>query len=82
MNLSELSISQVTLLIYTNWRNVNFGAKPYLQAMFSLNKITDEYFQDRGTEIVARFLCNASTWKGEFAREIKKELKRRLKGAK
>lgn len=67
--------------IYALWRdkngkpNVWYGAKPYLEAMASLDKITDKYFADRGDDIVAYFLGNATTWKGDDARRIKKELR-------
>lgn len=61
--------------ISQNWKNVNFAAKPYLSAMFSLNKVTDKYGMDDGKSIILYFLCNAFTWRGEIARKIKKELK-------
>ena len=71
--------------IRKNWKksvsgtDVWFGAKPYLDAMSTLDKISDEYGCDSGKSIVAYFLGNASTWKGEVAREIKKELNAMLK---
>ena len=71
--------------IRKNWKksvsgtDVWFGAKPYLAAMFSLDKISDNYGCDSGKSIVAYFLANAATWKGEVAREIKKELNAMLK---
>lgn len=43
--------------------------------MYSLNSIDDKYVMDSGRSIVAYFLSNALSWKGEKAREIKKELK-------
>lgn len=54
---------------------VNFAAKPYLDAMASLNSIEDNYGWDSGKTIVLYFLGNASTWRGETAKAIKKELK-------
>jgi hypothetical protein len=54
---------------------VNYAAKPYLQAMFTLTNITDYYGMDNAKSVVARFLCNAGSWRGDVAREIKKELK-------
>ncbi|MCK9543441.1 MAG: hypothetical protein M0R03_15580 [Novosphingobium sp.] len=53
-----------------------FGAKPYVQAMQTLNKIEDNYGMDSGKSIVLYFLANAGTWRGDKAREIKKELKK------
>lgn len=61
--------------IRKDWQKVYFGAKPYLDAMSTLNKVTDNYFEDDAKSIVLYFLSNASTWKGENAKRIKKELK-------
>jgi hypothetical protein len=72
-------IYQIAAEIKKDWKNVYFGAVPYLDAMFSLDKITDNYVYDSGQEIVARFLANAGTWRGETARRVKKELNALLK---
>lgn len=58
---------------------VYFGAKPYLAAMSQLNTVSDDYGMDSGRSIVNYFLANASTWRGEKAREIKKELNAMVK---
>ena len=58
---------------------IYFGAVPYLQAMSVLNTIDDNYGMDDARSIVNYFLANASTWRGEKAREIKKELKAMVK---
>ncbi len=78
-DLSMMTLSKIASLIKRDWKNVNFGAKPYLDAMFSLNAITDNFYQDSGSSIVAYFLANATTYKGELAKAIKKELNKRLK---
>lgn len=68
-----------------NWKksvsgtDLNYAAKPYLDAMESLDKISDPYGMDSGTSIVAYFLSNASSWRGDKAKEIKKELNAMLK---
>jgi len=54
---------------------VNYAAKPYLQAMFTLTNIDDYYFMDSASNIVGRFLSNAGQWRGETAKRVKKELK-------
>ena len=77
--LNERSISAIADEIENDWKNVNYAAKPYLDAMFSLNNIKDKYIMDSGYSIVAYFLSNASGWKGETAKRIKKELKGMLK---
>jgi hypothetical protein len=61
--------------------NINFAAKPYLAAMGDLQSVNENYFQEgSGRDIVLRFLCNASSWHGENARRIKKELNTMVKG--
>lgn len=65
--------------IYDNWSKINYAAKPYLEAMAGLNSINDNYGYDDGRSIIAYFLSNASSWKGDKAREIKAELKKMLK---
>lgn len=61
--------------IVADWKNVYFGAVPYLEAMLTIDKITDMYFCDDAKGIVLYFLSNAGSWKGETARRIKAELK-------
>lgn len=70
---------QIAAEISKDWKKVNFAAKPYLEAMYSLDSITDKYIMDSGKSIVAYFLSNASTWRGETAKRIKKELNDILK---
>lgn len=65
--------------IRRNWNPIWFGAVPYLDAMCSLDKVTDDYGADSGQLIVAYFLSNAATWRGETARRIKAELNGILK---
>jgi hypothetical protein len=61
--------------IYKTWKNVNYAAKPYLEAMASLNSINDTYIMDSAKSIVLYFLGNATSWRGDDARRIKAELK-------
>ena len=79
-NLPNLDIKEIAQIIKDDWKNVHYSALPYLEAMFALKSIKDSYYQDSGEEIVARFLCNANSYKGEIARAVKKELNKRLKG--
>lgn len=66
--------------ITQDWgQKVNFGAVPYLGAMRSLDSVNEPYGQDSGKSIVAYFLCNAGTWRGEVARRVKKELNAMIK---
>ena len=75
------TLSVIALEIRMDWKNVYFGAVPYLQAMSTMDSINDDYGMDSGSSIVAYFLSNATTWRGEKAREIKKELNSMLKKA-
>jgi hypothetical protein len=79
-NLSKVrSLSEIAREIDQNWPNVYFGARPYLNALYSLDKVTDSYGMDSADSITRYFLSNATTWRGETARRIKEELKRMLK---
>ena len=72
-------ISEIAREIARDWKNVNYAAKPYLSAMYSLNSMKDDYGMDSAEMIVAYYLSNATTWRGETAKRIKAELKQRLK---
>ena len=61
-----------------NWSNVNFAAKPYLDAMGDLSSVTDRYGADSASSIVRYFLANAGSWRGDVARRVKAELKSML----
>lgn len=65
--------------IIKDWKNVNYAAKPYLTAMLSLQLVTDVFISEDAKTIILYFLSNASTWKGEVARRIKKELNLMIK---
>jgi hypothetical protein len=66
--------------IRRDWVKPNFGAVPYLEAMSCLDGMKDNYGCDPAESIVAYFLANAGTWKGETAKRIKLELKAMLAG--
>jgi hypothetical protein len=78
--LKTMLIYEIAELIYREWKNVYFGAKPYLDAMMSLTNITDDFGADSGKSIVIYFLGNATTWRGPVAKAVKAELNRRYKG--
>lgn len=79
MKNANRSLATIAMEIRKDWTKVYFGAVPYLDVMSSLNNIDDPYGMDSGRSIVLYFLSNASTWRGEKAREIKKELNKLLK---
>ena len=61
--------------IEASWENVNYAARPYLDAMKELASIEDNYYLDSGRSVVLYFLANARSWRGDDARRIKAELK-------
>ena len=69
-------LSVIANEIKKDWKNVYFGAIPYLMSMECLNSINDNYGMDSAKSIVLYFLSNASTWRGEKAKAIKAELKK------
>jgi hypothetical protein len=61
--------------IRADWKDkVYFGAKPYLAALLEMDQVTEAYGMDTGKSVVLYFLANATTWRGDVARRIKKEL--------
>ena len=74
-NIQNRPLNAIARDIRNDWKNPYYGAKPYLDAMASLDSINDNYGWDSADSIVRYFLCNASTWRGETAKAIKKELK-------
>lgn len=72
-------LNEIAKDIRSNWKNVYFGAVPYLDALDKLENISDVYGMDDAVSIVNYFLANATYWRGAKAREIKKELNTMLK---
>jgi len=72
-------LSEIAEVIEADWEKVNFAARPYLSAMMTLESINDRYMFDSGRSIVLYFISNARSWRGPVAKEVKKELNRRVK---
>ena len=68
-------LHEIATEIKKTWPRPYFGAVPYINAMQCLSSVTDRYGMDDAQSIVLYFLCNATSWRGEDARRIKKELK-------
>ena len=73
--LNTRKLSTIAQDIETDWTNVNYAARPYLDAMHTLENIDGNYHYDSASSVVLYFLSNASAWRGDTARRIKKELK-------
>jgi len=72
-------IHEISREIRADWLKPYFGAVPYLIAMETLTSASDNYGCDSARSVLAYFLSNATTWRGETARKIKLELKAMLK---
>ena len=72
-------IYEIAQEISNDWSKINYGAKPYLNAMLTLNSIDDSYGYDSASSIIRYFLVNSQTWRGDTARGIKLELNDILK---
>jgi hypothetical protein len=77
--IKSLPISGIANLIRRDWKNPYFGAVPYINAMAQLHSVDDDYWNDSGKSIILYFLSNASSWRGDVAKLVKAELKRRIK---
>ena len=67
-------IYEIAKDIKKEWKNPYYGAKPYLEAMEKISFINDIYGIESASSIISYFLSNASMWRGDAAKRIKKEL--------
>ena len=72
-------LHEIAKEIRKDWEKPYFGAVPYIDAMSELDSIDDNYYFESGKSVVLYFLSNATGWRGETARRVKKELKEMLK---
>lgn len=70
------TLPELCAAIRADWKPVHAWAKPYLEAMECCQTVNDKYFAEDGKIQVIYFLSNATSWKGEVARTVKKELKK------
>ncbi len=78
-NLEPRPIYEIARDIRREWLHISPHARPYLDAMLTLSKVTDRYICESASDIISRFLCNASSFRGDKARALKQELKNLLK---
>lgn len=79
--LGTMDLDILAEFIEVHWKTVSPHARPYLEAMKNLKSIKDNYYLDSGSSMVAYFLSNAMSWRGDVARRVKAELNTRLKEA-
>jgi hypothetical protein len=73
------SIKTIAQEVRADWKNISPYAKPYLDAMSTLDKIDDMYGLDYARSIINYFLVNSMGWRGQVARTVKKELNEMVK---
>lgn len=78
-NLKAMPLSSIADSIRDFWKNMYFGAVPYIDAMGCLTTVNDSCGMDSGRSVVNYALANMQSFRGEEAKLIKKELQRRLK---
>ncbi len=54
------SLATIAREIRADWSKINYAAKPYLDAMASLDSVRDSYGYDSGKSVVLYFLSNQS----------------------
>lgn len=84
VNAGPRTIKTIAADIRTEWtkggKQVYFAALPFLDAMDSLEAMTDRFGDDDAEYVVLRFLSNAAQFKGPQARLLKEELRALLPG--
>lgn len=78
---NKRTFAEIAREIKQTWKNVYFGAEPYLRAMLTINSSDKNapYTLETAEDIVIYFLANATYWRGEDAKRIKAELKSMIK---
>lgn len=61
------------------WVKPYFGAVPYISALQMLSSKEDKYGVESADSIILYFLSNATQFRGEQAKLLKKQLKEHLK---
>jgi hypothetical protein len=73
------TVREIASEIESTWTNVNYAARPYLNAMHYMDNGTSFFGADRGSDVILYFLSNARTYRGDDAKRIKAELKAMVK---
>ena len=84
VSLKDADLSEISSIIRADLKaqgkKIPFGAEPYLDALDTMGDISEKYFEDDGSSIVAYTLSNLASYRGETARQVKAELNARFKG--
>jgi hypothetical protein len=76
--INTLKLYELHDIIVRDWAKPNYAAVPYLDAMRYVEDLSTPYGADTGRDIVLYFLSNATSWRGDTAKAVRAELKRRL----
>lgn len=80
-DLTKLTVSSLAEMIRQDWKKPYFAAVPYINAMLRIPSITvkgEMFFHDDVESVLRYFISNSSTWRGDVAKAVKAELKRRV----
>ena len=84
VSLKDADLSEISSIIRADLKaqgkKMPFGAEPYLDALDTMGDMSEKYFEDDGSSIVAYTLSNLASYRGETARQVKAELNARFKG--
>ena len=77
MTTTKRTFRAIAIEIKATWKNIYFGAEPYLRALYKLDTTDPQapYYLDTAETIVRYFLANASAFRGPEAKRLKNELK-------
>ena len=78
IQLDKAPLSQLAFICKRDWANPSPYAVPYIKALLCCPTIDSRYGMDSARNVALYFLSNASGWRGETARLVKAEIKRRL----
>lgn len=77
--INQRNISTIATDIIREWQKPSPYALPYLRAMLSLENKQSTYGYDDAKSVVLYFLSNASSFRGDKAKQLKNELKAAIK---
>ena len=75
------SLRAIAEEIKADWHTIHPVAKPFVDALATLESIDDMFHRDRAIAVVARLRGACGTWRGATARRIKLELDEMLRAA-
>lgn len=78
---SHRTFAEIAKEIRKVWKNIYFGAEPYLKALSQVHSSDKNapYLFETAKDQVVYLLANMTTFRGEDARRIKAELKEMIK---